>query len=68
MQKKPYKITFFKDIDKQIWCEHLDGYLQQTNRLKTICLTYTKPLTVLFNKIPFCFERGMCIIVVNENV
>ena len=32
------------------WYKNLDGYLQQTNSLKTICPIYVQPLTALFNK------------------
>ena len=54
--------------DKQMGYKNLDGCLQQTNRLKTVCLIDTKPLTALLNKIPFCFAGGICTIVENENV
>ena len=35
--------------DKQKWCKNLEGYLQQTSRLKTICPIYVKPPTATFN-------------------
>ena len=50
MEKKSNKTTFFRYFDKQKWYKNLDGYLQQTDRLKTICLIYVKSPTALFNK------------------
>ena len=35
--------------DKQKWFKNLEGYLQQTSRLKTICPIYVKPPTATFN-------------------
>ena len=42
--------TFFRYYNKQKWYKNLDGYLQQTNRLKMICAIYVKPPTALFNE------------------
>ena len=44
--------------------KNLDRYLQQTNRLKTICPIYVKPPTALFNE---CTVR-ICTIVENKNL
>ena len=57
--------TFLRYNDEQNWYINLDGYLQQTNRLKTIfhifhmyCLT----------NIQFSLASRICIIVEDENV
>ena len=40
----------FRCYDKQKWCKNLDGYSQETSRLKKICPIDVKPFTALFNK------------------
>ena len=50
VEKKSNKTTFFKYYEKQKWYKNLDGHLQQTKRLKTICPIYVEPPTALFNK------------------
>ena len=45
MEKCQTKTNFLRYYDKQQWYKNLDGYLQQTDRLKTICPVYVKPLT-----------------------
>ena len=47
--KKSNKTTFFR-YDKQMWYKNLDGYLQQTSRLKTIGPIYAKTSTTFFNQ------------------
>ena len=39
MEESQTKTTFFRYYDQQKWCKNLDGYLQQTIKLKTICQT-----------------------------
>ena len=46
----------------------MDGYLQQTSKLKTICPIYAKPPTALFNRYTVPFARSICTIAENENV
>ena len=46
----------------------MDGYLQQTSKLKTIGPIYAKLPTALFNKYTVLFARSICTIVENENV
>lgn len=37
MEESQTKTTFFRYYDQQKWCKNLDGYLQQTTKLNTIC-------------------------------
>ena len=48
--KKSNKIIFFRYNDKQKWYKNLDGYVEQTKKLKAIHHIYVKPPTALFNK------------------
>ena len=58
---KSQKTTFFTYNDKQKRYKNLDGYLQQTNRLKTtICPIYMNPPTALSNKYTtLSFKKSM---------
>ena len=49
------KTTSFSYYDKPKWYKNLNGCLQQSNRLKTICPTYVKPPTTFFNKYTVLF-------------
>ena len=49
MEKSQIRLPFL-DIMINKCYKNLDGYLQQTNKLKTICPIYVKPPTPLFNK------------------
>ena len=66
MEKSQTRLPFLdiKDkqnfcLDKQKWYKKLDGCLQQTNRLKTICPTYVKPPKTMFNKYSFLSCKNM---------
>ena len=48
----------FLDITINKSGTNLHGYLQQTNRLKTICPIHAKPPTTLFNKYTILFCKG----------
>ena len=62
------KTNFFRHNDKQKWYKNLDRYLQQTNRLKTICPIYIKPPTDCLTNISLSLAIRICTIVENENM
>ena len=60
MGKTLSKTTFFRYY-KQKWYKDLDGYLQQTNRLKTICHIYVKTPMAFFNRYTiFYCKKNIC--------
>ena len=48
--KSNHLLSMLNHVNKQNWYKNSDGYSEQTNILKTICPTYVKSTTALFNK------------------